>query len=302
MRKKLSSTLNKLQRLKVYLLVMPPFLWYFILLFLPFLLILKISFTNSSQTALLYTSLLQISHKTIHIVLHLDNYIFIFAHSAFIRAFFESIKFSFVTTLLCILVGYPLCYAICQTNQKIRKYLFFLLIFPYWTSFLLRAYAWINILQNNGVVNKFLLWSHIIHKPLHMIYTNFSVYIGMLYAYLPFFILPLYVTLSKMDDTLLEAAEDLGCSKIKCFFNITLPISKNGIYAGALLVFIPAIGEVVVPNILGGINNLMIGNVIWQEFLIAANWGLSAALSVVMLMVLLLPILILQKSQTHKTL
>ena len=227
--------------------------------------------------------------------LNLKNYWFIIAHSGFYIALISSLKIALVTTICCFLIGYPMTYAIVKSSPKIRPILFMLVILPYWTSFLLRAYAWINILQNHGIVNNVLMDLHITSHPIHMVYTNFSVYIGLIYGYLPYFILPLYASLLKMDNTYLEAASDLGCRPFKSFITITLPLTWPGIVAGCLLVFIPAVGEVVIPQVLGGLNTLMIGNIVWEEFFIANNWCIAAALAVVMLVILLIPVIWLQR-------
>lgn len=277
--------------------IVPPYAWLVFFLFLPFLCVLKISFAQSIVASPPYTSLVTFSNHIMQIFLNFGNYAFIFSHQAFFVAYLSSIKVAFITTLLCILTGYPIAYAIVVSAPKYRNFLFMLVILPYWTSFLLRAYAWINILQINGLINQLLIYLHIITTPLHMIYNSFSLYLGLLYGYLPFFILPLYATLVKMDRTLLEAAYDLGAKPWTSFFKITLPLSMPGVLAGALLTFIPCVGEVVIPQILGGINTVMIGNVIWQEFFSANNWCIAAALAVIMLLLLVFPLVWLQRIQ-----
>jgi len=274
-----------------------PSLWFILFLFLPFLVVLKISLAEPIIASPPFTDLVYISKQTIHIVLSYANYLFIFTHSGFFVALWESIKIALITTILCAVVGYPMTYAIANSRPSIRPVLFMLVILPYWTSFLLRAYAWVTILQNNGLINHALMWLHITDQPIRMIYTNFSVYVGLLYGYLPYFILPLYASLLKLDRAYLEAASDLGCKPWKSFIKITLPLTWPGVMAGCLLVFIPAIGEVVIPQVLGGLNTMMIGNIVWEEFFVANNWCIAAALAVVMLIVLLLPIIWLQRIQ-----
>lgn len=288
---------NKLNTLRKIALIIPPYAWFFIFLFIPFLFVLKISFAQSVIASPPYTNLVDFSNHSMQILLNFGNYIFLFAHDAYFLAYLSSIKISFFTTVLCILLGYPIAYAIAVADPKYRNILFILVILPYWTSFLLRAYAWINVLQNYGLINQMLMHFHITETPIHMIYNNFSLYLGLVYGYLPFFILPLYATLVKMDRSLLEAAHDLGAPPLKAFFKITVPLSLSGVYAGALLVFIPCVGEVVIPQVLGGINTVMIGNVIWQEFFSANNWCIAAALAVIMLLVLVLPLVWLQRIQ-----
>ncbi len=288
---------NKLNRIRRCLVIIPPYLWFVIFLFIPFLAVIKISFAHSVIASPPYTQLLNFTGNSLNISLNFGNYAFIFTHGAFLVAYLSSIKVAFITTLLCILVGYPIAYAIAVSKPRVRNFLFLLVVLPYWTSFLLRAYAWINILQINGLVNQFLLKLHVIHTPLRMIYDPFSLYLGMLYGYLPFFILPLYATLVKMDRSYIEAAYDLGARPAVTFFRVTLPLSLQGVLSGALLVFIPSVGEVVIPQILGGINTVMIGNVIWQEFFTANDWCIAAALAVLMMLVLVFPLVWLQKIQ-----
>ena len=279
------------------LLIAIPLLWMGIFLLIPFAFILKISLAEPLVASPPFTPLLQWSHSLLHITVSLKNYWFVLTHYSYFLVLLSSIKIALVTTLLCILIGYPLTYAIAKSNPRWRTILFFLTILPYWTSFLLRAYAWIVILQNNGLVNQILLDLHITHTPIRLLYNDFSVYLGLVYGYLPFFILPLYATLIKLDNTYLEAAYDLGASPLKTFFAITVPLSWQGVMAGALLVFIPCIGEVVIPQILGGIHTLMIGNVIWQGFFVGNNWCLSSALAIGMLIVLVIPIVWFQRIQ-----
>ncbi len=288
---------NKLNFLRKLIVIIPPYAWFLLFLFIPVLFVLKISFAQSVIASPPYSDLAHFTHDSMQVTLNFSNYIFLFQHNAYFLAYFSSIKIAFFTTLLCVLVGYPIAYAIAVSNPKYRNILFMLVILPYWTSFLLRAYAWINILQNYGLINQILMDLHITDTPIRMMYNSFSLYLGMVYGYLPFFILPLYATLVKMDRSLLEAAYDLGASPIKAFFKITVPLSLPGVFAGALLVFIPSVGEVVIPQILGGINTVMIGNVIWQEFFSANNWCIAAALAMIMLLVLVFPLVQLQRIQ-----
>lgn len=288
---------NKLNFLRKMAVIIPPYAWFFLFLFIPFLFVLKISFAQSVIASPPYTDLITFSNRSMQILLNFGNYAFLFEHDAYFLAYFSSIKIAFFTTLLCILTGYPIAYAIAVAKPKYRNILFMLVILPYWTSFLLRAYAWINVLQNYGLINQLLMHLHIIDTPIRMMYNNFSLYLGLLYGYMPFFILPLYAILVKMDRSLLEAAYDLGAPPLTAFFKITVPLSLPGVFAGALLVFIPCVGEVVIPQVLGGINTVMIGNVIWQEFFSANNWCVAAALAVIMLLLLVLPLVWLQRLQ-----
>jgi putrescine transport system permease protein len=279
-----------------------PTVWLVCFLLLPFLFTLKMSVAETILASPPYTPLVTFEHHAVQIIIELNNYIFVLTHASIFLAFLSSVKIAFFTTLMCVLIGYPLAYAIANSAPRMQSVLFLMVILPYWTSFLLRAYAWIILLQNNGVVNQLLQKLGITHMPIRMIYNDFSVYLGLLYGYLPFFILPLYATLVKLDRDVLEAAYDLGCPPWRAFLKITLPLSWSGVVAGALLVFIPCVGEVVVPQILGGVNTLMIGNVIWQEFFIGNNWGVAAALAIVMLLLLVVPVVWLQRIQQKRAL
>jgi putrescine transport system permease protein len=279
--------------------VIIPFIWLILFLFLPFLYLLKISLADAVVASPPFTALTQIQDGVLRITLDFKHYAFAATHSGFLWAFLSSIKLAFITTCLCILVGYPMAYAIARIKSKWRTILLISIILPYWTSFLIRAYAWINLLQNNGIVNQTLIKTGVIQFPLHLLYSNFAVYIGLLYGYLPYFVLPLYATLVKLDYSLQEAALDLGARPLRAFWSVIWPLSIPGVLVGALLVFIPAVGEVVIPQILGGLQTLMIGNIIWQEFFIANNWCLAAALALIMLVILIFPIIWLLRIQSR---
>lgn len=206
-------------------------------------------------------------------------------------------KVAGISTLLCLLIGYPMAYGIARTSPAWRNVLLLLVILPFWTSFLLRVYAWIGILKNNGVINNILMGLGIIDSPIVMMQTPFAVYVGIVYSYLPFMVMPLYATLEKMDLTLLEVAYDLGCRPFKAFLKITLPLSIPGIIAGCMLVFIPAVGEFVIPELLGGPNSLMIGKVLWDEFFANRAWPVASAVAIAILMLLVVPIMIFQRYQ-----
>lgn len=289
-----------LERWRKGIIIAVPSIWLLVFLLLPFLYVLKISLAESILAQPPFTDLVTFDKATLHIALHLGNYLRLVAASGFWVALLSSIQLAFSATVLCILIGYPIAYALSQCSPNLRGLLFLIIILPYWTSFLLRAYAWINILQNNGIINQFLMWTGITHSPIRLIYNNFSVYLGIVYGYLPYFILPTYATLIKLDKRLLEAASDLGARAWQRFFKVTLPLSMPGVLAGALLVFIPAMGEVVIPEILGGLHTLLIGNIIWQQFFTANNWCVAAALSVVMLIILVLPIVWLQRIERRR--
>lgn len=202
-----------------------------------------------------------------------------------------------ITTVLCVLIGYPMAYYIARANPNVRNYLLLAVILPFWTSLLLRVYAWVGILRNDGILNSVLMWAGITDVPLEIYRTDLAVYIGLVYAYLPFFILPLYASLVKLDTRLLEAAYDLGARPFTAFRQITLPLSMPGVISGSMLVFIPAVGEYVVPEMLGGANTLMMGRVMWNEFFNNADWPMAAAVTCVMVLLLIVPLILFQRSQ-----
>jgi putrescine transport system permease protein len=264
-----------------------PYVWLFLFFVVPFAIVLKISFADVDLAIPPYTPLLQWGAKhALTIRLNFENYAFLFTDSLYLHAFANSVKVAFISTVLCILIGYPMAYGIARAEPKTRNLLLLLVILPFWTSLLLRVYAWIGLLKANGVINNVLMSLGVIHEPLTMLYTPFAMYIGIVYSYLPFLILPLYSNLEKMDWQLLEAAMDLGCRPWQAFYKITLPLSRNGILAGSMLVFIPATGEFVIPALLGGPNALMIGRVLWDEFFSNRAWPVASAVAILMLILL----------------
>jgi len=206
-----------------------------------------------------------------------------------------------ISTVFCLLLGYPMAYGIARSNAAWRNTLLLLIILPFWTSFLVRVYAWIGLLRNNGLINNVLMSLHIIDEPIVMMQTDFAMYIGIVYSYLPFMILPLYSNLEKHDNTLLEAAVDLGATPFRAFLKITLPLSMPGIIAGSMLVFIPAVGEFVIPRLLGGTDSLMIGRVLWDEFFLNRNWPMASAVAIALLLVLVIPIMVFQRYQDQES-
>jgi len=278
------------------LVVILPYLWLLIFLVVPFIIVLKISFSDVDLAIPPYKPLLEwIGQNSLAIKLNFQNYAFLFTDALYIHAFLNSIKVAFVSTLLCLLIGYPMAYGIARSPAKSRSFLLLLVVLPFWTSLLLRVYAWIGLLKANGVINNVLIWLGVIHEPLTMLYTPFAMYVGIVYSYLPFFILPMYANLEKMDWELLEAAEDLGCRPWQAFYKITLPLSRNGILAGSMLVFIPAVGEFVIPALLGGPNALMIGRVLWDEFFSNRAWPVASAVAI-LLLILLVPFMMWYQS------
>lgn len=280
--------------------IVPPFLWLALVLLLPFLLVLKISFADLNFGVPPYTALAQIQDQTLTIALNLRGYALLFSDSLYIATYLNSVKMALVTMLICILIGYPMAYYIARSHPSIRNMLLLAVILPFWTSLLLRVYAWVGILRNDGLLNKFLQSIGIISAPLEIYRTDLAVYIGLVYAYLPFFILPLYANLVKLDVRLLEAAYDLGARPWRAFLSVTLPQSMPGVIAGSMLVFIPSVGEYVIPEMLGGANTLMMGRVMWTEFFNNADWPMAAAVTCVMVMLLLVPLVLFQHSQARQ--
>jgi putrescine transport system permease protein len=273
-----------------------PYAWLLLFFVVPFIIVLKISFSDIDLAIPPYRPLLEWGAKhALTIKLNFDNYAFLFTDSLYLHAFTNSVKVAFISTVLCLLIGYPMAYGIARATPKLRNLLLLLVILPFWTSLLLRVYAWIGLLKANGVINNVLLSLKLIHEPLTMLYTPFAMYVGIVYSYLPFFILPLYSNLEKMDWQLLEAAQDLGCRPWQAFYKITLPLSRNGILAGSMLVFIPATGEFVIPALLGGPNALMIGRVLWDEFFANRAWPVASAVAILML-ILLVPFMMWYQS------
>ncbi|WP_100551437.1 ABC transporter permease subunit [Caedibacter taeniospiralis] len=278
--------------------ILVPMLWFMLFLLVPFLFVLTISFTLPADGTPPFTAILEYAEHTLHIILHLDNYLQTLSSNLVFIALFDSLSVAFTTTLLCILIGYPMALALAHIKRKNVQLIFLIMIIiPYWTSFLLRTYAWVTLLGNHQL-NVFLMGLGL--PSMALLYNNFSMYLGMVYCYLPFLVLPLYATLIKLDPILNDAAADLGATPMQTFFKITLPLSMPGLIAGSLLVFIPAVGEVVVPQIMGGLNSVMIGSIIWEQFFTANNWGMSAAMSVILLIILVIPVIWMQKIQQRQ--
>lgn len=277
-----------------------PFVWLLLFFLLPFVLVLKISFAELQIAIPPYTALLEWSGEQLRIILNVGNYILLGEDPLYLAAYLGSLKVAFISTLLCLLIGYPMAYAIANSPKSTRLMWLLLMMMPTWTALLIRAYAWMGILSNNGLLNQLLLGLGIIASPLQILNTNTAVYIGVVYSYLPFMVLPLYANLSKHDNSLIEAAQDLGATRFSSFWRITFPLSKGGIMAGCMLVFIPAVGEFVIPELLGGPETLMIGKVLWQEFFNNRDWPVASALAVIMLLLLLVPILLFNRTQAKE--
>ncbi len=298
--KKLKRRLNRLVPSGKQVVIGIPFLWLFLFFALPFFIVLKISFAEADVAIPPYTESYTYVEQKLQVVLNLANYSLLAGDELYIAAYLGSLKMAFFSTLLCLLIGYPMAYAIATARKEMQTVLVLLIMMPTWTAILIRVYAWMGILSNNGLLNSFLLSIGLINEPLQILNTNIAVYIGVVYSYLPFMILPLYANLVKHDQSLLEAASDLGSSTFNSFWKITVPLSKNGIIAGCMLVFIPVVGEFVIPELLGGPETLMIGKVLWQEFFNNRDWPVASALAVVMLAILIVPIILFNRSQAKE--
>ena len=274
-----------------------PYAWMLVFFAIPFLIVLKISFSTQAVAIPPYTPILEIVDEAVHLKLNLTHYLELASNDKYVQAYLSSLKIAAISTTLCLLIGYPMAYVIARLPSTTRNTALMLVVMPSWISFLIRVYAWIGILQTNGLLNKALLGLGLVDAPLRIMNTPLAAYIGIVYAYLPFMILPLYANLVKLDLRLLEAAYDLGARPWKAFLTITVPMSKAGIIAGCMLVMIPAVGEFVIPELLGGPGTLMIGRQLWSEFFSAGNWPMASAVAITMLVLLLVPIVVFHRVQ-----
>jgi len=277
-----------------------PYAWMLLFFAIPFLIVLKISFSTQAVAIPPYTPILEFADEAVHLKLNLSHYLELAGNDKYVQAYLSSLKIAAISTLLCLLIGYPMAYVIARLPATTRNTALMLVVLPSWISFLIRVYAWIGILQTNGLLNKTLLGIGLIDTPLRIMNTPLAAYIGIVYAYLPFMILPLYANLVKLDLRLLEAAYDLGARPWKTFLTITVPLSKAGIIAGCMLVMIPAVGEFVIPELLGGPGTLMIGRQLWSEFFSAGNWPMASAVAITMLVLLLVPIVVFHRFQQRE--
>ncbi|MCH5049476.1 putrescine ABC transporter permease PotH [Pectobacterium aquaticum] len=275
-----------------------PYLWLLLLFMLPFLIVFKISLAEMARAIPPYTDLVSWLDGKLDISLNLGNYLHLLDDPLYFDAYMQSLQVAAVSTLCCLFIGYPLAWAVAHSKPSTRNILLLLVILPSWTSFLIRVYAWMGILKNNGILNNFLLWLGAIDEPLVILHTNLAVYIGVVYSYLPFMVLPIYTALMRLDYSLVEASLDLGARPLKTFFSVIVPLTKGGIIAGSMLVFIPAVGEYVIPELLGGPDSIMIGRILWQEFFNNRDWPVASAVAVVMLLLLIMPIIWFHKHQS----
>jgi len=275
-----------------------PFAWLLLFFLVPFAIVFKISFADPIVAQPPFTPFFDWAESAPkRLLASWDNYLFLLEDKLYWVSYFRSIRIAFISTVLCLLLGYPMAYGIARARAPWRSLLLMLIILPFWTSFLLRVYAWIVMLGKHGVVNNTLLSMGIIDDSLQMLYTDAAVYLGIVYTYIPFMILPIYASLERLDQNLHDAAMDLGATPWKVFTDVTLPLSMPGVIAGSLLVFIPALGEFVIPSLLGGIDSLMIGRTLYDEFFVNRDWPLASAVATVLLLILILPIMMFQRYQ-----
>ena len=285
-----------------FALISVPYLWLLALFLVPFLIVLKISLSDTALAIPPYTPTLDLSQgwegiRTWWADLDMENFWWLTSDDLYWKAYLSSLKIAVISTILTLMVGYPIAYGMTRAPDEWRPTLMMLIILPFWTSFLIRVYSWKAILSNEGLLNQLLMYLGIIQEPLVILNTNLAVYIGIVYTYLPFMVLPIYSALERLDESLLEAAEDLGCSRLKAFWLVTMPLSKQGIIAGSFLVFIPAMGEFVIPALLGGSKTLMIGKVLWEEFFSNRDWPVASAVAVILLLLLIIPIVLFQRNE-----
>jgi len=286
----------------VRLVVIVPYVWLVFFFLVPFLIVLKISLAHTAIAQPPYMPVLDPSAgwsglRAYLAALSLENYALVVSDPIYLASYLKSLVVAGISTVLVLLIGYPLAYGMARTPRAWQPILFTLVLLPFWTSFLIRIYAWVNILQRDGLLNQVLLALHIVDEPPGWLASDTAIFIGMVYSYLPFMVLPIYANLEKMDVTLVEAAVDLGCPWWKAFWLVTFPLSFPGVVAGALLCFIPMVGEFVVPDLLGGSESLMIGQTLWTEFFLNKDWPVASAIAFLLLVLLLTPILVYQRLQ-----
>lgn len=275
-----------------------PYIWLLVFFLAPFAIIMKISTADPIIAQPPFTPMFDEGGALLATA---DNFKFLLTDKLYIITYLKSVSMAATATILCLLLGFPMAYGIARAGSAARSILLLLVILPFWISFLLRVYAWMGLLNNHGVINNFLMWLGIIDAPLQLMYTDFAIYIGLVYSYLPFMVLPLYAILERMDLDLVDAALDLGARPSQAFWDVTWPLARPGVIAGCLLVFIPAMGEYVIPYLLGGPESLMIGRVLFDEFFVNRDWPLASSVAIVLLLLLVVPIVFLQRSQAKDT-
>ena len=273
-----------------------PYLWLFVFFLLPFFIILKISLADPIIAQPPFTPTIDDQGK---VAVTADNFLFLLTDKLYALTYLKSVALAALATVFTLALGFPMAYGIARSRPETRGLLLLLIILPFWISFLLRVYAWMGLLNNYGVVNNLLMWLGVIDQPLQLIYTDFAIFIGLTYSYLPFMVLPLYATLERMDLDLVEAAQDLGASRSQAFWDVTWPLARPGVIAGCMLVFIPAMGEYVIPYLLGGPESLLIGRVLFDEFFVNRDWPLASSVAIVLLLLLVVPIVFYQRNQAR---
>jgi putrescine transport system permease protein len=284
------SGVNRSNELWRRVVVAAPYLWLLVFFLAPFAIILKISLADPVIAQPPFTPTFDDQGNFTGTA---DNFAFLFSDKLYAVTYYRSVLMAGAATLLCLGLGFPIAYGIARAHSSIRSLLLLLIVLPFWISFLLRVYAWMGLLNNYGVINNLLMWLGMVDQPIQFMYTDFAIFIGLAYSYLPFMVLPLYASLERMDMDLVEAAQDLGASRTRAFWDITWPLARPGVIAGCLLVFIPAIGEYVVPYLLGGPESLLIGRVLFDEFFVNRDWPLASAVAIVLLLLLVVPIVVL---------
>lgn len=286
--------------------ILVPYIWLLIFFLLPFILVFRIALSDLEFGQPPYAPQIDLAGGWQALVdaarqWDFENFVFLFGDSLYINSYLSSLRIALVSTFLTLLIGFPLAYGMAKAPKGLRPILLMLVILPFWTSFLIRVYAWIGILKQDGLLNQFLIWAGVIDTPLTILSTNTAVYIGIVYSYLPFMVLPIYSALERMDESLVEAARDLGCTAIGAFWKVTARLAVPGVLAGCLLVFIPAVGEFVIPDLLGGSETLMIGKTLWVEFFNNSDWPVASAIATILLIVLVVPIVWFQNAQAKAT-
>jgi putrescine transport system permease protein len=280
-----------------HLAIAMPYVWLLVFFLAPFAIILKISVADPVIAQPPFTPFFDEAGQ---VDATAGNYAFLLTDKLYIVTYLKSLVMAAMATVLCLLIGFPMAYGIARAETRTRNVLLLLIILPFWISFLLRVYAWMGLMNNYGVINNLLIWAGLIDQPIQMMYTDFAIYVGLVYSYLPFMILPLYATLERLDQDFIEAAQDLGASPAQAFRDVTWPLARPGVIAGSLLVFIPALGEYVIPYLLGGPASLMIGRVLFDEFFVNHDWPLASSVAILLLLLLVVPIALLQRSRAKE--
>jgi putrescine transport system permease protein len=293
---------NRIQAAWKSIVVFIPFFWLLLFFLAPFFIVLKISLAEAMIASPPFSALWEFTEQgVLQIRLVFENFAYLWEDDLYVNTYINSVKISTISTVLCLLIGYPIAYAIVRSDPTTKNILLLMVILPFWTSFLLRVYAWMGLLADRGIINSFLIWLGVIDEPIRLMYSEFAVYVGIVYSYVPFMILPLYANMEKLDMTLHEVAADLGARPMTTFLTVTLPLTIPGIIAGSLLVFIPATGEFVIPDLLGGGNVQMIGRVLYNEFNANHDWPVASAVAIVLLLVLVVPMMIYQHVQSKES-